>query len=263
MQKSTPGTQRLHKRDRRKQILMELKLKPHVRISELAEQFNVTTETIRRDVEDLSHEGLLSRAYGGASATPVGAMRNFDERNRDRVRERQGIGRFAASLVNPGETIFIDAGATTLQLARFLAFDNTPVTAITNSLQVAMALGQSSEAQVLMCPGEYLAAESAVVGTETVDFINRYNTDRCFIGASGVSTKGVSEAVPGFSAVKRAMMQHSPETNLLIDQNKFEHDCLSVVCDLSALRSLIVDSAPTGAFKSALEAAGVDISVTA
>ncbi len=259
--KSQAVTRRLRKPERREQILMELRLAPHVRISELAEQFGVSTETIRRDVEELSRQGLLSRAHGGASAAPVGATRNFDERSRDRVEERSRIGRRAASMVRPGEVIFIDAGATTVQLARFLAFDATSVTAITNSLQVAMALGQSSEARVIMCPGDYLPAESAVTGTDAVEFIRRHNADHTFIGASGISGRGISEAVPGFAAVKRAMIRQSPQTHLLTDGDKFGHDCLDVIGDLGALTTIVADRAPDAGLKRALEEAGVLISV--
>ncbi|WP_373050627.1 DeoR/GlpR family DNA-binding transcription regulator [Thalassovita aquimarina] len=259
---TSPATpRRLRKSERREQILLELRLAPHVRISELAEQFGVTTETIRRDVEDMSREGLLSRAHGGASAAPVGAMQNFDERSRDRVEERSRIGRHAAAMVRPGEVIFIDAGATTLQLARFLAFNGTPVTAITNSLQVAMALGQSSATRVIMCPGDYLPAESAVTGTDAIEFIGRHNADQTFIGASGISERGVSEAVPGFAAVKRAMMRQSPQTHLLIDGNKFGQDCLDIIERPAAFRTVIADRAPEKALKQALVGAGVTISV--
>ena len=67
------GVRRLRKSERRRQILLELKLKPHVRIADLAERFQVTTETVRRDIEDLSHEGLLRRAHGGATVPHPGA----------------------------------------------------------------------------------------------------------------------------------------------------------------------------------------------
>ena len=110
---------RLRKRDRRSQILLELKLRPHLRISELAERFGVSSETVRRDFEALSADGLLSRAHGGGSAPGRGHYPGLDERSRDRLEERERIGRLAATLVQPGDAVMIDAGSTTLQLARF------------------------------------------------------------------------------------------------------------------------------------------------
>lgn len=86
------GPVRLKKSDRRRQILLELKLRPHVRISELARRFNVSTETVRRDVDALSDDGLISRAHGGASAPAQGHYPGLDERTNTHVEERERIG---------------------------------------------------------------------------------------------------------------------------------------------------------------------------
>ena len=113
---------RLRKQDRYEQILLELKLRPHLRISELAERFGVSTETVRRDFEALADKGLIDRAHGGASRPQGGQYPTLDERQRAQFRERERIGRFAAGLIRPGETLMIDSGSTTQQMARFLAF---------------------------------------------------------------------------------------------------------------------------------------------
>lgn len=251
----------LKKSERREQILLELKLRPHFRISEMAERFGVSTETVRRDVEKLSSDGLIDRAHGGASAPAQGQYPGFNERSGERQKERERIGQRAAELVQPGETLMIDSGSTTLQLARALAFAGTPCTVITNSLPVAMALGQSDSAEVIICPGEYLRSESAVVGTEAVAFLNRHSVDRCLIGASGLSDDGPSEAVLGFAAIKRAMLQRSRQTHLLIDREKFGRHGLVQVGGLGAIASVIVDRAPKDGLETALDAAGVSVIV--
>lgn len=252
---------RLRKSDRRKLILLDLKLRPLVRISELAERFNVSTETIRRDVDALSRKGLVSRAHGGATAPTQGRYPGFDERNRDRMAERERIGRAAAKLVQPGNTIMIDSGATTLQFAQFLAFEGTACTVITNSLTAALTLGRSDAVEVIVCPGDLLASETAVVGTETVQFLERYEVDVCFIGASGLSENGPSEAIRSFAAIKRAMLQQSRCSHLLIDQEKFGRTSLVQFGALEAISSVVVDEAPQGALNDALRSAGVDILV--
>ena len=121
---------RLRKSERLDRILLELKLRPHVRITELAGRFGVSNETIRRDFEALSEEGLVSREHGGASSPPHRHYPGFDERNRARIEERERIGRLAASMVEDGDTLMIDAGSTTLQFARFLAFAGTTCTVV-------------------------------------------------------------------------------------------------------------------------------------
>lgn len=151
----------------------------------------------------------------------------------------------------------IDSGSTTIQMARALAYLGTPCTVITNSIPVAMTLGHGSS-EVLICPGEYLAAESAVVGTETLEFLARFNVDRCLIGSSGFSDEGPSESVRGFAAVKRMMLNRAAQRHLLIDSEKFGRRGLAHVSDLADLNSIVVDKRPQGALMSALEAASVE-----
>ena len=252
---------RFKKGERRRQILLELKLRPHVRISELAERFNVSTETVRRDFDALSEEGLIARAHGGASAPSQGHYPSLDERANARVHERERIGSRAADLVQDGETLMIDSGSTTIEMARALAYRGTPCTVITNSIPVAMTLGHGA-VQVLLCPGEYLDAESAVIGTETLEFLARFNVDRCFIGSSGFSEEGPSETVRGFAAVKRMMLHRATKRHLLIDSEKFGRKGLAQVGDLSDLQSIVVDARPKGLLLSALVAANVNIIAT-
>jgi DeoR/GlpR family transcriptional regulator of sugar metabolism len=252
---------RLRKAERRRQILLDLRLRPHVRVSELAERFQVSSETVRRDLEHLSADGLLDRAHGGASIATAGSYPGFDQRAHARVRERERIGRLAASLVSPGETLMIDSGSTTLMMARFLAFRGTPCTVVTNSFPVAMALGQSDAVTLIVCPGEYLPSESAVTGPDTVAFLERHQVDRCLIGASGLSDAGPSEVVRGFAAVKRAMLRQSAISQLLVDSEKFGRKSLVLVGPVSDLTSVICDAAPVGGLSEALDAAQVDVLV--
>ncbi|WP_323765238.1 DeoR/GlpR family DNA-binding transcription regulator [Marinovum sp.] len=254
------GRDRLKKSDRRGQILLELKLRPHVRISELARGFNVSTETVRRDLDALAEDGLIARAHGGASAPAQGHYPGLDERSTARIAEREWIGRRAAELVTDGETVMIDSGSTTIQLARALAFRGTRCTVITNSIPVAMTIGHGAP-DVVLCPGEYLAAESAVVGTETLEFLSRFNVDRCMIGASGLSEEGPSETVRGFGAVKRMMLQRAAKRHLLIDAGKFGRRGLARVGEMADLDSIVVDCRPQGRLLAAVDGAEVEIVV--
>lgn len=254
------GRDKLRKSERRREILLELKLRPHVRISDLAQNFNVSTETVRRDFDALADDGLISRAHGGASARSQGHFPSLEERVGARVAERGLIGRFAAGLVQDGETIMVDSGSTTIEMARSLAWMGTDCTVITNSLPVAMTIGHGGP-QVLLCPGEYMAAESAVVGTETLEFLDRFNVDRCFIGASALSAEGASETVRGFAAVKRRMIGRAEKRHLLIDAEKFGRKGLALIGPLDDLDSIVTDARPKGDLLSALEAAKVEITL--
>ena len=252
---------RYRKADRREHILTELKLYPHVRTSELASRFGVSTETVRRDVDALSREGLINRAYGGAAAVPMGAQPPFGERDQAHISERDRIGKRAAQLVEPGEVLMIDAGSTTSQFARHLAALGSDLTVFTNSLPVATALGQNETFQIIMCPGDFLAREAAVYGVETIDFLSRYNVNRAFIGAGGLTSNGITDVNRAASAVKRAMVRQSGSTCLLLDQSKFNLPLVSIVEPLSSIGMLVTDAAPDGLLKSALGTAGVSVQV--
>ncbi|MFT6537762.1 MAG: DeoR/GlpR family transcriptional regulator of sugar metabolism, partial [Loktanella salsilacus] len=165
----------LTKAERHQQILLELRLAPHVRISDLAETFSVTTETVRRDIADLATRGLLQKSHGGASPRAPGTHRVLDERQREHVSERRQLAQVAVTTVDNGQSIMIDAGATTMEFARALALSGKTVTAITNSLQVAMILGTAPDINVIMTPGQYLNDEAALVGTETCQFLRQYH----------------------------------------------------------------------------------------
>ncbi|KEP67886.1 DeoR faimly transcriptional regulator [Thioclava dalianensis] len=250
---------RLRKRDRREQILFELKLRPHLRISELAEQFAVSTETIRRDFDALAEKGLIDRAHGGASRPHPGQYPTLNERERNQFQERERIGRLAAEWIAPGETLMIDAGSTTQQMARFLAMAGTPCRVLTNSLPIAMLLGGSGAAEVILAPGRYLPTESAVVGEETLEFLARHHVERAVIGATALSRDGVSESVPGFAAIKRVMLAQAKTGMLLILGSKFGVHGFTRAATLGALTSVVADSAPPADLEEALRDNDVEV----
>ncbi len=254
---------RLKKTARREQILVELRHHPHVRTSELAARFGVSTETVRRDVEALSGEGLLQRAYGGASAAPMGAQPPFGERDREHIEERAMIARRAAELVRPGEVLMIDAGSTTHQFAMALAAAAHDLTVLTNSVAVASALAQNETIQVIICPGDFMAREVGIYGAETIDFIGRYNANRAFIGASGFTARGITEANRLAVGVKRAMLRQSHESYLLVDRSKFDVNLVATVEPLSALTGIVTDEQPSAALAKALVEARVNVYLAA
>lgn len=251
---------RLRKQERQQQILLELKLHPHVRISDLARRFEVSTETLRRDLDSLSQEGLISRAYGGASVPTRGTYPGLSERRAARSVERARIGTAAAALVHPGETLMIDSGSTTIEVARALAWAGTPCTVITNCIPIAMTLGEGP-VEVILAPGAYQPAESAVTGTDTVAFLSGYRVDRCIIGASGLTNEGPFETVRGFAAVKMAMLSRSCHTHLVLDSGKFGRDGLNHVGSLEQFASVVVDARPPADLASALHRAGVEVTI--
>ncbi len=259
----SPATpvKRLSKADRQARILAELRASTAIRISHLAQELGVSTETIRRDLDRLDSSGLVNRTYGGAAALPFGLEPTVSERHNIMVAERGRIAALAAGLVSAGEVLMIDAGSTTAHLARRLGVESRDLTVITNCLAVATALSVNPTIAVILCPGRYDAREGSVHGADAVEFIRRFNANRAIIGASGITVDGPNEVYPGAAAVKRAMLERARASMLLIDHEKFGRPALEVICPLSAIDELIADAAPTGALAGALGRAGTAVRI--
>jgi DeoR/GlpR family transcriptional regulator of sugar metabolism len=253
------GSSRLPKRLRRDRILAELRLSATARISDLAERLGVSGETIRRDLEEMGREGLISRTYGGAVARPLGFEPTMNERFAEMSAEREKIAELACSLVQPGEALMIDSGTTTLHFARRLAAVANGLTVVTNSFPVAGALAVNRSVQVICCPGTFDAGEACVFGPETVTFLGRFHANRAVISASGLTAEGPTEINAGAASIKRAMLARSAQHILLVDHGKFDQPSLETVCPLSALHCLVTDAPPLAALRDALGIARTEV----
>lgn len=250
---------RLSKKVRHDRILAELRASPATRLPALAGQFGVSTETIRRDLDEMGQNGLVNRTYGGAVARPFGFEPVWTERFDVMSAERERIAALAADLVEPGEVLMIDGGTTALYFARRLAVVSKALTIVTNSFPVAMALGANPGFRVICCPGTYDPSEGIVVGPDTVAFLDRFHANRTVVSTSGLTVEGPTEINSGAAAVKRAMLRRAAERILLLDHAKFDQPNLEVVCRLGDIHRLITDAPVPPALAIALRDAGTEI----
>ena len=252
---------RITQQERHAQILALLRRDGTVRIATLAKTFDMTTETARRDLDELAESGALQRTYGG------GAMRSLiDEpgiglRGLVHAPERNRIAAVAADLVQPGDALMIDAGSTTSLFASALAARNLHLTVVTNCLPVANALGTAAKCRVILCPGDYVPREAGVFGTETVAFLRRFQANKAFIGAGGVTADGITDADSAGCAVKRAMLERADRALLLVDSSKFDVVQFERVGPLDDIDDLISEAAPSRKLGAALKRAGFHVGV--
>ncbi|MBK7472597.1 MAG: DeoR/GlpR transcriptional regulator [Betaproteobacteria bacterium] len=248
---------RLTQQERHAQILALLRRDGTVRIATLAKSFAVTTETARRDLDELAESGALQRTYGG------GAMRSLiDEpgiglRGLVHAPERNRIAAAAADLVQAGDALMIDSGSTTSMFAGALAARNLHLTVVTNCLPVANALGAAGHCRVILCPGDYVQREGGVFGTETVAFLRRFQANKAFIGAGGVTADGITDADSAGCAVKRAMIERADRALLLADSSKFDVVQFERIGPLADLDDLVTEAAPPRRLAAALRRDGV------
>ena len=228
-----------------------------VRIATLAKTFDVTTETARRDLDELAESGALQRTYGGGASRSLTNEPGIGLRGLVHAQERRRIAATGAALVEPGDALFVDAGSTTSLFAAALAIRNLPLTVVTNCLPVATALGAVERCRVILCPGDYVPREGAVFGTEAVAHLRRYKVNKAFVGAGGVTAAGLSDADTAACAIKRAMLEQSDRSIALVDASKFDVEQFERVAPLPALDELVTDAAPGRKLAAALKRAGV------
>lgn len=246
---------------RQRLIMTELGLTTAVRTSELARRLGVSPETVRRDIEELTKRGLVSRTYGGAAGRQLGLQPEFDDRSSLAVEERDAIAREAVRLVKPGDVLMIDSGSTTARFAHALAGAVDRITVITNCFAVANALVQQRGVRVLFCPGDFSPRERGVYGLETVGFLQRFNADVTFIGASGLMPGGPTDVETEACWVKRTMLAQAQRGVLLLDSSKFNRRHLERVCDMQALSDLVTDQQPSGELAESLSLNGVAVHI--
>jgi len=230
------------KQARQERIVAELRAQPALRVSELAALFDVSTETVRRDLEELDRSKRLHRTYGGASALPYMSEPTLHERSQILVEERTRIGRAAARLVGPNEVIFIDSGSTTLACAQRLSADCQAMTAITTSVPIAAVLAANPAIHVIVCPGDYDPRDGSLHGTHTVEFIRRFSASHVFFGASALAAEGPSDANPAAVAIKQAMIERAALATLLVDHSKYERGALERICALKSIDRIVCDA---------------------
>ncbi|MCG7361274.1 DeoR/GlpR family DNA-binding transcription regulator [Roseomonas sp. ACRSG] len=256
------NTQALGKAARHAAILEALSTDPTVRISTLAEDFGVSTETVRRDIEALSARGVVRRTYGGASVSHPASQPRLSEREQLLVAERSRIGHAAAALVEEGMVVMLDAGSTTTHFARALAGRGIRATLLTNSLDAALAAGVSDALRVLVAPGELSAVERGLYGPETAAFLRRFHVDMSVIGASGLTEEGPCEAESRAAWVKRAMLERAPRRLLLVDSSKFGRVFLEQICPPEQITDLVTEAHPPVPLAAALGRHGLRLIVS-
>ncbi|MDE1172778.1 MAG: DeoR/GlpR family DNA-binding transcription regulator [Parvibaculaceae bacterium] len=257
---SEPSGGRLSKGARQERILSEVNASPTLRVSELAGHLKVSTETIRRDLDELEVRGLISRTYGGA-VRPFGPEPGIMERHQMMVAEREAIAVVAAGLVRHNDVVVMGGGATTVHVARRLAAEKRELTVITHSFGVATVFAPNPTIKVLVCPGHYNGREGQMFGAETIDYLRKFYANWAIVGATGLTGDGPNDADADSGAVYRAMLSRAANTMVVADHGKFDRPALSVYGHWTEVNRLITDVAPSGTLLHALERAGVEVMV--
>lgn len=231
-------------------------------VNQLAEEYDVTTETVRRDLSTLERLGLLRRVHGGA--VPAGSLsgleRALSDRDEANTEQKERIARAALPLLPPdGSTILIDAGSTTVRLAGMLPHDRK-FTVVTHAVPVAALLAGLRNVELHVLPGRVRHTTHAAVGTETIEALNRLRVDVAFVGTNGVSADhGYSTPHREEAAVKHAMTERAQRTVVLADATKLGVEVSVSFARLDEVDDLVTDVRPERGLAKALDAAGTEV----
>jgi DeoR/GlpR family transcriptional regulator of sugar metabolism len=233
--------------ERKNEILNKLKRAGKVTVTDLAKQFNISEETIRRDLSILEEKGSLKKVYGGAIATIFQSGEPpFSQRTTVNQTEKIKIGKKAAELISDGDVIVIDVGTTTVEFAHFIQ-NKKNITILTNSIPVSTVLTESLNqnkftGEILLLGGQIDPKQQSVSGRLSEQMLNEFNIDKAFISAGGVSIQnGVSNYHLNESLVSRIMVDRSKQIILLADHSKLGVDTFCKVCPLEKVDMIVCD----------------------
>ncbi len=231
--------------ERRNRILEELQINRRVVVAELARSFDVSEETIRRDLDRLDKEGLAKKSYGGAVIMENSAIDlPFNVRKKRNIPGKQKIAELIAGLIENGDHITLDPSTTSVFIAKALR-EKQRLTVVTNSLEVMIELSDVESWNVICSGGTMKEGYLALTGPRAIEGISAFNADKAIMSCKGMDTvKGITDGNELFCEAKRAMLDNSKEHILAVDHSKFDTVAFSKICDMERADIVVTDEKP-------------------
>lgn len=246
---------------RQEQILALVRQRGFVSIDALAAHFDMTPQTIRRDINQLCDKDLLRRYHGGAGLPSSVENVAYQTRQVRRLEEKRRIAALVAAHVPDEASLFLNVGTSTEEVARAL-LGHQGLRVITNNLHVVNLLSQHDDFEVILAGGLVSGREQGVVGEATVEFISRFKVDIGIIGIGGIDEDG---ALLDFDhrdvRVSQAILANSRQTFLVADHSKFGRNAMARVGNLAEIDAFFTDAAPPSPIGALITAAGVRLHV--
>lgn len=230
--------------ERRNQILTMLQKDGRVLVSDLSTLFQVTEETIRRDLEKLEREGLAQKTYGGAIASDnINVDLPYTVRKKANVSNKQKIAEVIASLIEDGDHIMMDASSTAVYVAKHLKNKKKNITLITNSIEILLELSESGGWKVLSTGGTLKEGSLSLVGYQAEQMIKQYHVDKAVISCKGIDVeRGITDSNEMEAHIKKLMLQGANTKILAADQSKFDKIAFTRICKLEDIDIVVTES---------------------
>ena len=227
---------------RRSEIIEKIKTQRMVKVADLVNEYQVSIETIRRDLEYLESAGYLRRVYGGAvidgllSQEPV-----YSHREVINYEEKSAIGIKTAELIEDGDTLFIDVGTTTLEVARNIK-DKKDITVITNATLIANEMIKADRCRIILLGGELRPGELSVSGHICDNNLQNFYANKLIMGVGGISLQsGYTDYHVNEANTRRCMIERAGKIIAVADYSKFGVTAMNFVCPITRVEKLITD----------------------
>lgn len=253
---------RLLAEQRRRRILDLIEQRGQITVRDLVEKFSISAVTARADLDALASEGMAVRSHGGA-VRRVEASQDYPLRLKTTLHhgEKARIGKAAAELIQNGETVILDSGTTTAEIARHLKMRRLQsVTVITHALNIASELVDASTLSVIMIGGLLRPVSGSFVGPQAETMLKEFHADRLFLAVDGFDLE-LGPSTPDLleAQLNTVMMRVSKEVNVVADFSKLGRRSLSRIGPLSGVHRLITDSRAPAEFIEALHKSKIDV----
>ncbi|MFP5231752.1 MAG: DeoR/GlpR family DNA-binding transcription regulator [Acidobacteriota bacterium] len=246
-------------------ILTGLQEHGTVAVDDLSTQLSVSVVTIRRDLDLLEQQGLLRRTHGGAVSIeplfyePFKKDRSFQEQVERLANEKRRIGRAAAALINPGETIAITPGTTTAEIIRGLPLASR-ITVVTNTVNIAMELSKRKDINVFVTGGHLHGDWFSLVGPSAIRSLENMLIQTMFIGADGIDAQwGLSCLSSDEAELNSTVAAHSRRHIAVVDHTKFGVVTNWRICEMSLIQKLITDTGATDEMIAPFQKLGIEV----
>jgi DeoR/GlpR family transcriptional regulator of sugar metabolism len=240
--------------ERRSKILKIAEESGFVSLQQLVAEVGASESTIRRDLEFLDAAGQIQRTRGGASVLGD-SQSDFESRRNRASLEKQQIARRTAELISSGETVLLDGGTTTLEVARYLAGKSLQV--LTNSLPIASLLMNRPEIELIFVGGYVYPKTGVALGEQSVEALKKMHANRLVMSTGGITAEGLFNSNALLVETERQMIRAADRVTLVADSSKFGQRALSHLCSLSDVNEIVTDDGMSDHWRQVMESAGL------
>lgn len=231
-------------------------------LPELAGQLAVSESTVRRDLDFLEETGVARRTHGGVFYTgPSPKLAHFDQRQSSNWDKKRRIAAAAARLIQDHDTVLLDGGSTTYELAQLLV--GRPLQVVTNSLPVANLFTSSDVTKLVLVGGKVDSRAGVTIGPYANQMLETLNARRAVLSVAGINERGAYNSDLLLVETERVMMARAEEVIVVADSTKFGHTSLALMCPLSDIDLLVSDHELSPEWTQRLETAGVQVRLAA